>query len=190
MRNDQNKNQLKLRVSSGTAKNKGLKVPNIEGFRAIQEVMKQSVFSIIGENIEDSECLDLYAGSGNMGIEALSRGAGHCTFVDENYEAIRAIKENIQNCGFEEKSTVIRSDSTKFAANTDQKFDLIFVDPYYTDTAHAFLLKNLGEILNDDGTVFFFHGENLELGRITNEAGLKIVDERKFGKSIFSTIKK
>ena len=106
--------KLELRVSSGIVKNKKLKIPEIEDFRAVQEIAKSAVFSIIGDKINGAVCLDIFAGSGNMGIEALSRGAEWCDFVDNNGISVEVIKENIINCGFLEKSEVFRRDSVKY----------------------------------------------------------------------------
>jgi 16S rRNA (guanine966-N2)-methyltransferase len=175
-----------LRISSGIVKNKKLKAPKTENFRAVQEVAKQAVFSIIGDKIIDAKCLDLFAGSGNLGLEALSRGAAHCTFIDENYDAIGCIRENVKKCGFEEKAEIERADAVKFAANTKEKFDIIFVDPFYENTSHIFLMKNLEEILNKEGLIVFFHGDNLDINKVMKDTSLKIITERRFGKSFFT----
>lgn len=179
-----------LRITTGKAKNRKLKSPNIEGYRGVQEIVKQAVFSILGEKIQDKVCLDLFAGSGNVGLEALSRGAKHCDFVDEASQAIQAIEENIFKCSFELEAEVIRSSAVKFAANTDRKYDIIFLDPFYHDTSHIFLMKNLEEILNDKGIIIFFHGEQLDIKKILKDTELKVIDERRFGKSYFSILEK
>lgn len=184
------KTGLSLRVSAGSLKNKRLTAPQIEGFRAVQEIAKQSVFSMLNESIEGSSCLDLFAGSGNLGIEALSRGAATCTFVDDNYYSIGAITENIRKCALTEQATIVKSDAVKFVANTEQEFDIIFVDPFYEDTSHVFLLKNLATIVSQDSVIVFFHGENLDLMPLIKETNLVIADERKFGKSLFTLLKR
>jgi len=178
-----------IRITTGTAKNKRLKAPDIEGFRAVQEVAKSSVFSILGEKILGAVCLDLFAGSGNMGLEALSRGAEWCDFVDENYFSSKAIEENVVNCGFLEKSEVIRKESAKYVVNTEKTYDIVFLDPFYDDTTHKFLVSNLKHILNEGGVVVFFHGENLDMNTLTEDSGLNIMEERKFGKSFFTILK-
>ncbi len=174
-----------LRITTGIAKNKRIKAPAIEGFRAVQEVAKSSVFSILGDKVLGATCLDLFSGSGNMGLEALSRGAGWCDFVDSNYFSCEAIKENIINCGFIEKAEVIRKEAAKYVVNTEKTYDIIFLDPFYDDINHKFLVSNLGNILNTDAVIIFFHGENLDLKTLVEESGLNIMEERKFGKSFF-----
>lgn len=184
-----------LRISSGSAKNRRLKVPDIEGMRAVQEKARHSIFSSIGTRLENSTCLDLFSGSGVMGIEALSRGAKSCDFVDENPMAVRTIIENLKNCGFDdEKSSdniafdVYRSQSVKFIANNDKKYDFIFVDPFYEDHSHKFLIKNLGEVLNNNGLVFFLHGKDLNINGMLEGSNLKLESERRFGKSFISIL--
>ncbi len=177
-----------IRITTGIAKNKKLKAPSIEGFRAVQEVAKSSVFSILGNKVPGSLCLDLFSGSGNMGLEALSRGAEWCDFVDSNYFSCEAIRENIVNCGFLEKAEVIRKEAAKYVVNTEKTYDIIFLDPFYDDTNHKFLVSNLENILNKDGLIVFFHGENLDLKSLIEGTGLNIMEERKFGKSFFTIL--
>jgi 16S rRNA (guanine(966)-N(2))-methyltransferase RsmD len=179
---------LSIRVTTGSAKNKRLKAPNIPDFRAVQEVAKLSLFSILGDKVIDSVCLDLFAGSGNLGIEALSRGAKSCDFVDEDHDAIRVINENLTNCNLVENATVTKNSSVKFVANTTNKYDLIFVDPFYDDISHIFLMKNLEEILNENGTICFFHGNELDMGDLIKDTGLQIIDKRRYGKSVLSLL--
>ena len=177
-----------VRITTGTAKNKKLKTPVIEGFQAIQEVAKGALFSIIGERVTGAQCLDLFAGSGNLGIEALSRGATWCDFVDKNRDAEKAIADNIKNCGFENVSEFHRKESVKFAGNTEKKYDLIFLDPFYDDISHVFLMTNLEEILNPNGMIAFFHGNNLEIEKVIKDTKLQVVDDRRFGRSFFKIL--
>jgi 16S rRNA (guanine966-N2)-methyltransferase len=179
-----------LRITSGTAKNKKLVVPDVPGIRPVQEVVKLAMFSIMGDLVEEARVLDLYAGSGNLGLEALSRGAKWCDFVDEQWNAKQAIITNIRNCGFEEKSEVFHSDAVKFVGNTSNKYDIVFVDPFYEDTSHKFLVKLLGEVLKNDGVIFFLHGEQLNIDNIIKDSELRLADERKYGMSFMSVLRK
>lgn len=182
---------LQLRISSGSAKNKRLKVPKISGFRAVQEITKSAAFSIIEqENIQRAICLDLYAGSGNMGLEALSRGAAWCDFVDNHRLAEKAINENIRNCGFADKGCFHLSDSIKFVAETPNKYNIIFADPFYTDTSHRFLIKNISEILTKDGWVAFTHSKDLDMEKLVEGTDLIIYTQRRYGASYLSILKK
>lgn len=177
-----------IRIITGTAKNLKLKTPTNPEFRAVQDVAKGSLFSIIGDKIVDAKCLDLFAGSGNLGIEALSRGASHCDFVEHDKTSSKIIQDNITKCNFENKAEVFAKSAVKYAGNTEANYDLIFVDPFYHDTSHIFLTTNLEEILNPKGLIIFFHGDNLDINKITKDTKLKQVDQRKFGKSYFTIL--
>jgi 16S rRNA (guanine966-N2)-methyltransferase len=182
--------QKQIRIITGSAKNRKLKAPEIEGFRAVQEVAKSALFSILGEKIVGAVCLDLYAGSGNLGLEALSRGAQWCDFVDENPQSSRVIEENIVKCGFIEKAHMYRKDALKYVCDFSRNYDVIFIDPWYKTTTHKFLVSNLEKILSGRGIAAFFHGEELDLETLILETGLDIVDKRKFGKSFLTLLKK
>lgn len=179
-----------LRISAGKAKNKQLITPDIEGYRAVQEVAKMAVFAIIGDKIEDKNCLDLFAGSGNMGIEALSRGAGYCTFVDENPDAILAIEKNLFNCNFFDNFDIQRKNALKFVTSTDQTYDYVFLDPFYADQTNRHLLKNLGRICREYCNIFFFHASDYTLKDDLTATGLELLSERRFGKSSISQLTK
>jgi len=174
---------LSLRVTTGTAKNKRLKCPKIPGFRAVQEIAKSAIFAILGERVLGSRCLDLFSGSGNMGIEALSRGAEWCDFVDENSKAIQVIEKNLQNTGLTEKSEAHRDGAIKFVANCPDFYDIVFVDPFYDDVNHKFLLEQLQEALSKNGIVVFLHGDALNMENLIKKTNFKIVESRKYGKS-------
>jgi 16S rRNA (guanine966-N2)-methyltransferase len=179
-----------LRITAGSAKNKQLLTPEIEGYRAVQEIAKMAVFSIIGDKLEGRLCLDLYAGSGNMGIEALSRGAAHCTFVDENPEAILVIEKNLFNCNFFENFDLERKNALKFVTATDKVFDYIFIDPFYADQSNRHLLKSLSRICNKNTSIFFFHSSDYNLKEALPSDDLEIARERRFGKSSISQLTK
>ena len=179
-----------LRVSSGTAKNKKLETPEIEGYRAVQEVAKMAVFSIIGDKIENAECLDLFAGSGSMGIEALSRGAAYCTFVDENPLAIATIEKNLFKCNFFENFEIYRKDALKFVNATSKTYDLIFLDPFYQNQSNRHLIKGLARICNENTYIFFFHANDYDLEPHPTDSGLEIAGRRRFGKSAITQLTK
>jgi len=119
-----------MRVISGSARGRKLKEPASEKVRPSGDRVKESVFNIIQFDIEGRNVLDLFAGTGQLGIEALSRGAGKAVFVDSGAEAIRLIKENLKICGFSDRAAVIPGDALRYLEN-DDKFDLIFIDPPY-----------------------------------------------------------
>lgn len=171
------------RVTSGLAKNRKLKVPDIPNIRVAQDVFKQAVFAIIAEKINKAKCLDLYAGSGSFGIEALSRGAKSCDFVEEHKKATKVIEQNLKTCGLSLGAEVINQNATKFVADTINKYDIIFVDPFYDDLKHRFLMQNLEEILEENGLIAFSHGKELNIQSQIEGTKLKIITERRFGNS-------
>lgn len=181
---------MELRITTGSAKNKKLVAPELPGFRAVQEIAKSSLFSIIGDKVEGAVCLDLFAGSGNLGIEALSRGAAWCDFVDGNKESVEAIKKNVENCGFFDKSSVSLKNAVKYAAATDKKYDLIFMDPFYNDLNQKHLLGLLAERIKENGILVYFHSPECttEVNDMVQKSGLVITDSREFGGSVFAVI--
>jgi 16S rRNA (guanine(966)-N(2))-methyltransferase RsmD len=179
-----------LRITTGTAKNKRLKIPNIEGFRGVQEKAKLSLFSIIGDGIKGTVCLDLFAGSGNLGIEALSRGASWCDFIDENPICIEAIESNLHDCGFLEISQVFRKSAVKYVAQCNRLYDVVFIDPPYKNTSQTHLFKNVEKVLKDNGQIFYFHSNIFKPEGLILNTNLKIYDSRKFGESVFDLIEK
>jgi 16S rRNA (guanine(966)-N(2))-methyltransferase RsmD len=178
------------RVTTGSVKNRKLQVPDVPNIRVAQDVLKLALFSIIGERVVDAECLDLFAGSGSLGIEALSRGAKFCIFVDENKKATETIERNIKVCKFGGVSEVKKTNAIKYAANTTGTYDLIFVDPFYDDLKQKFLFQNLEEIINEDGIIAFSHGKNLDIEEQILNTNLKIITQRRFGRAYLTILKK
>ena len=120
-----------MRVITGTARGMRLKeLPGLET-RPTTDKVKESVFNIIQFDIEGRRALDLFGGTGQMGIEALSRGAAHCTFVDLRKEAAAVIRENLAHTRLDGQGTVVQGDYLAFLTGCREKFDLIFLDPPY-----------------------------------------------------------
>jgi 16S rRNA (guanine(966)-N(2))-methyltransferase RsmD len=128
--------------------------------RPTTDKVKESIFSIIQFEVPGAVCLDLFAGSGQLGIEALSRGASHCTFIDRLPSAKALIEENIKNCGFSEIATVRRNEALPFLSNCASKFDIVFLDPPYKTDLLGKCLPLLAEKMNPRGIVIAEHGHN------------------------------
>ena len=123
-----------MRIITGTARGTKLVAPEGEGTRPTSDMTKEAVFSMIQFEIEGRRCLDLFAGSGQMGLEALSRGAEKATFVDSSAEACKAIKQNAVKTHLYQKCLILNHDFRKFlSAEKDEKYDLVFLDPPYKD---------------------------------------------------------
>ncbi len=148
-----------MRVISGRAKGKRLKAPAGINTRPITDMIKESLFNVLGPGIAGSNFLDLFAGSGAVGIEALSRNAVQVLFVDKDNKAIRIIKENILNCGFDNGYEVHRNDVFKaidLIWKRGLKFEYIYVDPPFTnEMIFEDILEALdkAEILASEGTI-------------------------------------
>jgi 16S rRNA (guanine(966)-N(2))-methyltransferase RsmD len=178
-----------IRITSGTAKGKRLELPNGKKVTAVKEVVKLAIFSIIGAKIENSCCLDVYAGSGNLGIEAISRGAAFCDLVDESKYAIETIEKNLAKCGLSDRAGAIWDDGLKFLANSESMYDIIFADPYYTETNHRHLIKLAMERLNPKGVFFLL----TSAGNLNIELPKELVDStqveaRRYGRTMLSIL--
>ena len=128
-----------MRIVAGTARGHKLFSPEGMDVRPTTDKVKESLFNIIQFDVEGRRVLDLFAGTGQLGIEALSRGAAECTFIDSARDSIRLVQENLRRCGL--TARVLQCDALGFL-KTREKFDLIFLDPpYATDAVGDALLR-------------------------------------------------
>ena len=141
-----------MRVITGSARGRKLKTPENYDIRPTTDNVKEALFNIIQFDIEGRRVLDLFAGTGQLGIEALSRGAKSCVFVDRDRAAAKIVKENLKTCGLE--GTVLQADALEILRRPGQ-FDLIFVDPPYDAGLYGEVLKtiNLVDKLSDGGII-------------------------------------
>ena len=119
-----------MRVITGTARGRRLKEPQGMDIRPTTDKVKESMFSILQFDIEGRRVLDLFGGTGQLGIEALSRGASEVVFVDKSAAALKLIRENLELCGLSDRARVRNGDSLAYL-RSGEKFDLIFLDPPY-----------------------------------------------------------
>ena len=141
-----------MRVITGSARGRKLKTPDTYDIRPTTDNVKESVFNIIQFDIEGRRVLDLFAGTGQLGIECLSRGAAEVVFVDQSRDAVRIVKENLKTCGL--SAQVLQTDALSYLRQA-KPFDLIFVDPPYDSDLYESVLKtiNLVDILSDGGII-------------------------------------
>lgn len=133
-----------MKVITGTAKGRKLATFAGDAVRPTTDYIKQAIFNIIQFDIEGRHVLDLFAGTGQLGIEALSRGAAHADFVDTD---TAIIKKNLEITGFLDKASIKKIDVTSFLRSTKDRYDLIFIDPPYNT---KILQKTLNEISGID----------------------------------------
>lgn len=152
-----------MRVITGSAR--GRKLITLEGsdVRPTTDKVKEAIFSIVQFDINGSEILDLFAGSGQLGIEALSRGAKRCTFVDEARASIKVVTENVKNCGFADLADILNTESIGYLRTCRRKFDLAFLDPPYNKGILEKALPLLAEKMSDRGIIVCEHEKGLVL---------------------------
>ena len=142
-----------MHIISGKYRGKKLKGFEVDGTRPTMDRVKESLFGMIQSYVGDSRVLDLFAGSGALGLEAISNGAREAYLVDNNIEAIKVIRDNIKN--MDDDIKVIKSDYKKFLKETNEKFDIIFLDPPYRKGLMGKALRVIEErdLLKEGGLV-------------------------------------
>ena len=135
-----------MRVITGKARGVALKTPDGLKTRPTADRVKEALFSIIQFDLPGAKVLDLFAGTGQLGIEALSRGAASAVFVDAQDSACNLVKENLRRTKLTEQASVVRSDYLVFLSNCHEKFDFVFLDPPYAEVFLENALKKITEI--------------------------------------------
>ena len=143
-----------MRVITGTARGTKLKTPEGMLTRPTTDRVKEALFNIIQFDIA-GDVLDLFAGTGQLGIEALSRGASRAVFVDHRQDAAALVRENLRRTHFEDRGEVVCTDFTQYLARCRRKFRLIFLDPPYAEKSLETAIQRLSEIdiLSDGGII-------------------------------------
>ncbi len=141
-----------MRVITGSARGRRLKTPEGQDIRPTTDNVKESVFNILQFDIEGRRVLDLFAGTGQLGIECLSRGAREAVFIDADRDAVKIVRENLKTCGF--SAPVLQQDALSFLNNCG-KFDLVFIDPPYDAGLYEPVLEKINsvDILSDGGII-------------------------------------
>ncbi len=144
-----------MRVITGSAKGTRLKTPNGLETRPTADRVKEGIFSIVQFEVPGSSVLDLFAGTGQLGIEALSRGARQAVFIDSSREAIHLIQENVKKAKVQDSSKIVQTDYLAFLTQNTQKFHMIFLDPPYAENFLETALQKISEIdiLTDSGII-------------------------------------
>jgi 16S rRNA (guanine966-N2)-methyltransferase len=168
-----------MRIISGQVSGQLLKFPKSKKIRPATSKVREAIFSILAQKTEKSFVLDLYAGSGSLGIEALSRGAKEAVFVDENKDSILMIRQNLNKIGFSKFSKIKKTSIENFFKYNKEKFDLIFVDPPWSQINLGIFLS-MHKFLKQDGIIIFLHPKHF---KIKNMNDLKIIDKRNYGDS-------
>jgi len=178
-----------MKIIAGTAKGRLLKTRKGTDTRPTLDRVKESLFAILDPYLSESRFLDLFSGSGSIGLEALSRGAKKCVMIEKDNEALKYIIENINNLDFADKCRAYKNESIRaieILGKKREKFDIIFMDPPYKDEVCTSVMNAIikADILEKNGLVICEHhiAENLPM----ELEGLKKVDERNYRKKIIT----
>lgn len=169
-----------MRVITGSARGCRLETLPGEETRPTGEKVKEALFSAIQFDIEGRRVLDLFAGSGQLGIEALSRGAASCVFVDRNPAAVQLIRRNLQRGGLASRAQVVGTEALTYLTRPKERFDLVFLDPPYAAGLLRPALEKVAPLVNEGGVIVCESDENTELPDKVNNFTLNRV--RRYGR--------
>jgi 16S rRNA (guanine966-N2)-methyltransferase len=171
-----------MRVIAGTARGLRLDAPRDKGTRPITDRVKETLFGILGERVVDARVLDLYAGSGAIGIEALSRGAAHATFVERSRAAVAIIRDNLRRTHLDDDAEVRATDVERFLSGADAggPYALAVLDPPYDERAILAPLERLVPLLAPGATVVVKHFWRTT---VPVPGGMRAWRERRFGET-------
>ncbi len=186
-----------MRIISGNSKGKKILGPKDIQTRPLKDLTKESIFNIIVHSnkfniqLENSHILDMFSGCGSFGLECLSRGSEHVTFIENYNEILTILRKNISNLGYQDNSVIIKQDiiNNLNLKITKQQFDIIFLDPPYKEKKLSEIFDNiiLSKVLKKNGIVIL-HRHKKENDKFTEK--FRIIDEKNYGisKIIFGTI--
>ncbi len=158
-------NTSSIRIIGGRHKSYRIVFKATPALRPTSDRAKETLFSWLQFELENKSCLDLFAGTGGLGLEALSRGAEHVTFVEKEKNLYKNILKNINHLGDENKIQAVCSDSFKWLKTNKRKFDFIFLDPPFDQIDYKILIKRIyqSNVLNEGGKVFLETSKHTEL---------------------------
>ncbi len=178
-----------MRVITGSAR--GRRLVTVEGtdvVRPTTDRVKEAIFSAIQFEIQDAVVLDLFAGSGQLGIEALSRGAAECFFVDSAAVSIKAVRQNVEACGFSETAHICNMPFSAFLKSTGREFDIALLDPPYERKIIQKALPILVPKMSEHGVIVCEHERECVLPREVGGFGLvKLLRHGSISLSIYRT---
>lgn len=177
-----------MKIISGKYKGRNIEGFTIDGTRPTMDRVKESLFAMIQSYIDEANVLDLFSGSGNLALEALSEGAKSITLVDSNYKAIKVINNNLKNIGIND-AKVLNMDYKKAIEVLDEKFDIIFLDPPYKTNYIEESLKLISKynILSNNGIIVC---ESDSLDKIVYDDNYKSIKDKKYGDKYVVILKK
>ena len=169
-----------MRVDSGIFKGRRLLENKFEHIRPTTDKVRQALFTKLQFFLPNKRVLDLFCGTGALGIEALSRGASEVVFVDKDARSASMTRENLKNLGV--KAKVIRCDAVKFVESCEEKFDLIILDPPYKSGLYEKIVPKLFPLLGEDGIIVCEHDKK----DVFNYSPFVIYDEKRYGNTVLT----
>jgi len=182
-----------MRITGGKRLGHRIQVPAVSDLRPSQDIVREAVFQILGD-VRNLTVLDIYAGTGAMGLEALSRGAKFCDFVEHEPNACQTIQTNLRGAGLEDTADIYCEEAEKFATEEHpQKYNLVFLDPPYAARPRS-VIRNLPGLLSDKGTIVYLHNQRIVLDENPDREWiadrLQVADKRRYGATHVSFLKK
>ncbi len=177
-----------MRVITGSARGRHLETPAGMDVRPTTDVVKEAVFSIIQFSVEGASFLDGFAGSGQMGIEALSRGARRAVFVDNSRRSLQTADRNLTLCGLKDRASLVPGDTLAYLERRKESFDIIFLDPPYGTGLLQKAAARCAGVLSPGGIVLCEHPEQEVLPEKAH--GLELVKTYRYGRIRISVLKK
>lgn len=172
-----------MRVIAGTARGIPLQAPRDRSTRPITDRVKETLFAILGDRVPDARVLDLYAGSGAVGIEALSRGADAVDFVEHGRLALAALRANLARTRLVERGRVHATDVTRYLETDGGPWDLVIADPPYEARAIVAPLRAAAQRIEPGGLLVLKHFWRAELPSLP---GLSTARQRRFGETMLT----
>jgi len=177
-----------MRVTGGSERGRQLKAPAGSLVRPTSDKVKQALFNILGERVAGAVFLDLFAGAGGIGIEALSRGAVRVTFVDRSRDSLGAVKQNIEEMGFRNRAEALLSQAEVFLKKPSGPYDIVFLDPPYAEKIQPLLELLAGSgVLKPDSIVIAEHFRKQPSPE--NAGGLTLYREARYGDTVLAFYK-
>lgn len=176
-----------MEITGGEACGQSIDIPAHPGIRPTSPEMREALFNILGKLVENAHIMDLFAGSGLIGFEALSRGADFLTAVEKTAICADTIRANAQKLGYEKKTKIIQTDFRKAIASLNpEQFNIIFADPPYMSEHSKLLVKLIAQqkLLKANGVLIVEHDKGISLE--PEDSSLRLLDCRHYGQSAFS----
>jgi 16S rRNA (guanine966-N2)-methyltransferase len=177
---------MNVRIIAGQFGGRTIEGSGTDRTHPMSERIRNALFNKINEELEGAVVLDAFAGSGAIGLEALSRGSSHVTFVEKDYVAAKIIDNNIAKLGVKAKARLVKAPVASWAEATDETFDIIFADPPYHDPQLS-TVSRLFKLLKPNGLMVLSYPG---IGEVPTETGVVVVDNRSYGNAALAFYRK